>query len=373
MAEIIGAAQEPTIPENVTVSTATSVKEVVAAKVIGENLSKISSMMGDANADTLIAAVESAENIGTAVIHFHRPPMRIALGNMSSVISGLSEELSTFVDRRSDAFSLKAFTDESKKLKSIEELIRRKLAGLCIGGSDYITSEDFYGTFLPFLREKVEEYNNVRATIETYYEAEMAEYEARALDVIRATCPKKESEVLRVLDSFTSRNKESFVAAICYDIDTSFDERGCLNADEQQLLKDAKRAYAERQAQDLFVGLLRELYNGVGHYTALIKDAPEVLSGYPGCKKGLKELADKVSLGNPGGAFPVITKMTDGIRELSKEESRDLANNRAFDILSEVVGLADTFGVTLSPKEKWPEWTKDKATLLEVFAANHAA
>lgn len=330
------------------------VASTLAEKKTEERLSALAGVVSGSFEDLAEAYITSAE-ISICRFHFHMPPMSVDLGKLD-FMKGLTVDEAKYVRDNGGTLKFFCFPKEAKRIKSICESIRRYLKSLTVGNSDYISSDDFYGKFLPYLSEKERELEEVKISIGIYYETELKNFRDNVFGVVSSVCPERADIARAEVSYITGRTKESFLDNISFDLETEFSGEGT-EEDMTELLRRAKQAYIMREIESIYVGQLQQLWGILGHYVTVIKSAPEALSGYQLTRQTLREAAEKVERMNVGG-IPVITDIVSRIIDLSKEEARDLANVTSFELMAEIFGRGSEFGASFRFSEDLPKWVQ---------------
>lgn len=341
------------------------VTATLAAKKTEEKLSVLAGMVSS-NLEDLANAYTTSEDLKTVRFHFHTPPMAVDLGKMD-FINGLSEKEAEYVKTNASSFRFFCFKNEAKKLKSISESIRCKLKTLTVGNSDYMSADDFYNNFLPYLAEKENELEMLKQSIESYYDSELEAFSDNVINVVRSVCPNRLDSARAAVAYVTGRTKDAFLDDISFDLETGFKEDSVEDGDLSDLLKRSKEAFVLREIEGIYIGQLQKLWDAMSHFITVIKAAPESLSGYGITRRTVKEAAEKVERYNVG-RLPVITDISTSIINLSKEENTDMANVESFNIMSEIFGKGAEMGASFKFTEDLPDWVSGEA-LLEAYNA----
>ncbi len=329
------------------------VAATLAAKKTEEKLSALASVVSTSLED-LAEAYTTSDELKTCKFHFHTPPMAVDLGKLD-FMSGLSNAEAEYVRSNASSFRFFCFPKEAKKLKSICESVRRYLKSLTVGNSDYISADDFYNKFLPYLSSKKEELDALKQQIDIYYEEELKSFSDNVMSVVNAVCPQRVDGAKAAVSYITGRTKESFLDNISFDLETGFDATGASSPDLSDLLKRSKEAYVLREIEGIYVGQLQQLWDIMAHFVTIIKSAPDSLAGYQITRRAMREGAEKVEKENVGG-IPIITELSSRIIALEKEENRDISNTEAFDIMSQIFGRGSEFGASFKFSEDLPDW-----------------
>ena len=339
------------------------VAATLAAKKTEEKLSALASVVSTSLED-LAEAYTTSDELKTCKFHFHQPPMAVDLGKLD-FMGGLSAQEAEYVKSNASSFRFYCFPQEAKKLKSICESIRRYLKSLTVGNSDYISADDFYKKFLPYLAEKEKELSELKDAIRIYYDSELKSFEDNVMSVVGSVCPDRADAARASVAYITGRTEDSFLDNISFDLETGFDERGASSPDLSDLLKRSKEAYVLREIEGIHVGQLQQLWDALCHFVTIIKSAPEALSGYALTRRAMRNAAAKVEKENVGG-IPVISELSQRIIDLEREENRDLANTEAFDIMSQIFGRGSEFGASFKFTDDLPDWVVAE-DLLEAY------
>ena len=341
------------------------VAATLAAKKTEEKLSALAGVVSTSLED-LAGAYTTSEDLQTVRFHFHTPPMSVDLGKMD-FLNGLSNSEAEYVRSNASSFKFFCFKKEMKKLKSISESIRTKLKSLTVGNSDYMAGEDFYDKFLPYLAEKEEEIEMLKASIDSYYDDELREFSDNVMGVVKNICPERTEAAKASVAYITGRSKESFIDSISFDLETGFKSTNQISGDLSDLLKRSKEAFVLREIEGIYTGQLQQLWNAMGHFVTVLKNAPEELSGYLVTRKSMRETAEKVEKYNVGG-LPVITDISTRMVNLASENNRDMANIEGFNIMAEIFGKGAEMGASFIFSEDLPDWVSGEA-LLEAYNA----
>lgn len=326
-------------------------KAVLAAKSTRDRISALSDVVADA--ESLADAYVASEDLRMAKVHFHTPPMGVDLGKLD-FFEELSPKEKDYVKRAGSSLIFRFFTEEQKKLKSISESVRRQLQKLSVGNSFYISSDSFYGDFLPYLKGKEQELEELKTGMSLYYDDELRSFGENVLGVVSKVCPDRYRTAERALAFITGKPLECFLAGISFDLETEYGPEKAKEED-RELLTRAKRAYINRQIEAIYIGQLQELFNALVTYVVAIKEAPASLEGYSVSRKVLKKKAGKVEKENIGG-IPVISGITSSLTVLSNELLKDLANAAAFEVGSEIIGRGNDFGASFKFPKTLPGW-----------------
>ncbi|MBR5178524.1 MAG: hypothetical protein IKW90_06965 [Lachnospiraceae bacterium] len=347
-----------------------SIKSALAAQSTKDKLTALAGVVSG-NIEDLANAYTSSEDLKMVKIHFHQPLMTVDLGKLD-FMAGLDSNGQNYLKSNGSSLKFSCFVQEQKKLKALQESVRKTLGKLCVGNSDYISRDVFYGKFLPYLSDKEKEFDELKDTIGIYYDNELKTFEDNVRNVVLSTCPERSGKAEAAIRFITKRSKESFLAGICFDLETDFSEKGMGDKELAELLRKSKEAYVTRQIEAIYTGQLSELWSAITVYVLAIASAPIDLTGFSTSRNVLKNKALKVEKENIGG-IPVISALTDSLKELSKELNRDMANGIAFDIMSEIVGRGTEFGSKFQFPKSLPEWVNEKDLLDNYSAAITAA
>ena len=341
-----------------------NVKAALAAKETKKKIEALSGVVADF--ESLADAYTASEDLKNCRFHFHTPPMGVDIGKLD-FFEDLSEEEKGYVRRAGSSMSFKFFIEEQKKLKSISEGVRKYLQKCSVGNSSFVSKESFYNDFLPYLKGKEIELEELKAQMEAFYEDEIKSFRDNVLSVVDKMCPCRHAAAEKAVSYITDRPAEAFLAGISFDLETEFGLEGVSDsADLSDLLERSKRAYVSRQIEAVYVGQLQELWGGLATYIAGITPAPDSLEGYNSTRSALCKKAEKVEKENIGG-IPVISALTQSIKELSEELIKDLAEQEAFEIASEIIGRGSEFGASFRFLKGLPEWC-NREDLLENYS-----
>jgi hypothetical protein len=339
------------------------IRATLAAQTTRDRLSALSEVVADF--EKLADAYTSSEDLKSCRFHFHSQPMSVDLGKLD-FFEDLSDDEKLYIRRAGSSLRFKFFVEEQGQLKSISESVRKQLQKLSVGNSSYIEKEIFYGEFLPFLKGKEAELKKLKAQMSDVYYFELEAFENDVLAVVTKVCPCRLEAAKKALAFISEKPVETFLNGISFDLETEYGKEGVQDQDLSELLEKSKRAYASRQVEAIFVGQLQELWNALTVYVAAIAKAPENLDGYSPSRKTLLKKVEKVERENIGG-LPVISALTQSLRELSKEMVKDIANTLAFDIGAEIIGRGNDFGASFRFIGGLPEWF-NKDDLLDSYA-----
>lgn len=340
-----------------------NVRATLAAQTTRERLESLSGVITDI--EGLADAYTASDDLKITKVHFHQPPFGVDLGKLD-FFDTLSDEEKGYVKKAGSSMTFKFFLEEQKKLKAIQEGVRKYLQKLSVGNSSYVSSDAFYNDFLPYLKGKEEELEQLKAQMSVYYDDELKNFRDNVLNVVSKMCPCRLESAKRALSFITEKPVEVFLNSICFDLETEFGTEGVKNEDLGDLLERSKRAYVVRQIEAIYIGQLQNLWDGLSTYISAIQGAPESLDGFSTSRKTLIKKAEKVEKENIGG-IPVISSITQSIKDLGDELSKDMANAVAFDIASEIIGRGNEFGASFKFPDSLPEWCSKEA-LLENYA-----
>lgn len=341
---------------------ATDIRATLAAQTTRDRLSALSDVVADF--EGLADAYTASEDLKSCRFHFHTPPMGVDLGKLD-FFEDLSDDEKSYMRRAGSSLSFRFFLEEQKKLKSISEGVRKQLQKLSVGNSSYIASDVFYGEFLPFLKGKEDELETLKAQMSDVYDIELEAFENNVLTVVSKVCPCRLEAAKKALAFISEKPVEVFLNGISFDLETEYGKEGAKNQDLSELLERSKRAYVSRQIEAIYVGQLQELWNALTVYVAAIDKAPDTLDGYSTSRNTLLKKVEKVEKENIGG-LPIISALTQALRDLSKEMLKDLANTAAFDIGAEIIGRGNDFGASFRFIGGLPEWF-NKDDLLDSY------
>lgn len=343
-------------------------RATLAAQKTRENLAALAAGVTDSSLED---AYVGADDIKSCRFHFHHPPMGVNLGKLD-FFSDLSDEEKSFLRKAGSSLTFGFFVDASKKIKSIDSSIRESLARKSIGGSNLIERKSFYEDFLPDLRKKELELDELKAQMARDYEEEIAAFEDNVMSVVKKVCPSRVASAERAISSITGRTADSFLNQICFELETAWDLGGI--GEEQkdseelkELLDRARKAHAERGINAMFAGMLKELWDATASYVAGIQSAPDTLDGYSTTRSTLRKKVEKVERENLG--FPEIASFTDSLKELSGELVKDIAEADAFEIMSCLLGRGLEVGTSFRFLKGLPEWC-NREDLLANYSAS---
>ena len=341
-----------------------NVNAALAAKSTEERLSALSDVISDI--EGLADAYTTSEDLKITKVHFHQSPMGVDLGKLD-FFEVLDEEEKGYMKKAGSSLVFRFFLEEQKKLKSISEAVRKQLQKLSVGNSSYISRDVFYGEFLPYLKKKEEELEELKAQMSVYYDDELKSFESNVLNVVSKICPSRLESARKAVSYIVDKPAETFLNGISFDLETEFRADGIKDEDLSDLLKRSKKAYIERQIEAIYIGQLQNLWDAVAVYLTAIDGAPDTLDGYLTSRKTLASKAEKVEKENIGG-IPVISDLTQRIKALSWELSRDLAITDGFELGSEIIGRGHQLGATFKFPPTLPSWLS-KEELINNFAA----
>ncbi len=298
-------------------------------------------------------ALEHTKDIAVCSIRARKPAVRITL---DKCYAGDNEEIADFRKKAESARTFTAFTDQLKRLESIEKAAREKLYSRCIlsKGDSHIISksdfEDFYKSDFGKYKDKWEE---TLEEIRAIYGVEMLGFKNRVSQIIHSTpySPETKKSLEARLKRVCTLEEDAYVSKLTLELDSEFSPDAFEDEEMIAAVTTATLNRTRRDMADLIGGLISAAYESVCAYLLQVGvSEKDTTLGLVSSKNKLRKAATQVDTGNVFH-FEPVAELVERMREMAEIEDTLDARYALLELLSEIWKLGLKYDLDLDEKK----------------------
>lgn len=298
-------------------------------------------------------ALENTKDIAVCSIRARKPAVRITL---DKCFVGDEEEVAEFRKKAESARTFTAFTDQLKKLESIEKASREKLYSRCIlskGDSHLIGKSDFEDFFKSDFGKYKKKWDETLEEIRSIYDLEMRSFKNRVLQIISSTpySPETRKSLEHRLERVIKIEKDDYVKSLTLEIDSEFSPDSFEDEEMIAAVTTASLNRTRRDMADLIGGLIKACYEGVCAYLLQVgMSEKDTTLGLVSSKNKLIKVASQVDLGNVFN-FEPVSELVERMREMTNIEDTLDARYLLLELLSDIWKLGLKYSLELDERK----------------------
>lgn len=292
------------------------------------------------------------ESINKVKVHISKGYVRICLGNIKDLnIQGLDSDEKEFGEKSGNNYIVTAFSEQFKKIASIENSIRKYRDNFSVGHSDYMQLTTFEEEFFPLFDEKKDSFDEVINEIGQIYDQEIASFTSKVRSLSSKACPNKLLEIEREIRRINSVSVNDFLAKFEMGLETNFDISQVGDQKLKEIIEESNKAFVKRTFAQFQKGMIQELFNATAvFYKGVNGCLTESLLTLKKTKENIRKAAVKVQRDNVGN-LPFISQAIKDMIELSESCFKTVALDKAYELLAILYGKALDLEYSLDTKQ----------------------
>lgn len=295
----------------------------------------------------------NAKNVALVSVHVHKPTLNVNLG--VNLPDDIPEDVGAFCSKSESGLKFTGFTDQFKKLESIEKCIKNQIKQHSITDTVKMMTLEGFEQFFEKYKDYQMSWNDVVEEIRTIYSSDLEVFRTsvnwRIKNDIAKGNPQLEEMLTERLNKTLGKTADEFCSRLYLELDSEFSPEQFEDEELKKFLSVSQIEKQKKQMRCIIEGLISKSFEASCSYLlAVAKTQFESLISLNGRNSKFSKSAKEIAKAN---IFEIdcISEISREMKRISNINYTEEAFSELLTLLKDIYFVATKYGVELDMKK----------------------